>query len=65
MEFLDSSLVTSVHIKEHTRRDPILSKAMHFCEVGWSTSVSDAGLTLLTLYIQRKEELSLQVGRIM
>ena len=34
MEFLDSSLVTSVHIKEHTRRDPTLSKVMRFVKWG-------------------------------
>ena len=53
MEFLDSSSVTNVDIKEHTRSDPTLSKVMRFCEVGWSTNVPDA---CLTLYIQRRED---------
>ena len=59
VEFLDSSPVTSVDIKEQTRRDPTLSKVMRFCEVGWSTNVPDASLTP---YVRRREELSLQDG---
>ena len=51
-----------MNIKEHTRREPTLSRVMHFCKVGWSTSVSDAGFTP---YVQRREELSLQDGCIL
>ena len=55
VDFLDLSLLTSVEIKEHTLRNPTLSKVMRFYGVEWSISVSDAGLTL---YVQRREELS-------
>ena len=30
-------------ILQHTPRDPTHSSVMHFCELGWSTNMSDAG----------------------
>ena len=34
VNFLESSPVTSADIKEGTRKDPVLSKVLHFCETG-------------------------------
>ena len=60
VNFLDSSPVTSVDVKEHTRKDPILSKVLRFCETGWPTK--NLGDHDFTPYVRRRDELSLQNG---
>ena len=62
VHFLDSSPVGSVDIKEHTRKDPTLSKVMRFCEIGWPTNTKTLNDQNLIHYIRRKDELSLQDG---
>ena len=39
MDHLDDSPVTARHILVWTRRDPVLSKVLHFVEDGWPTHV--------------------------
>ena len=63
VNFLDSSPVTSEHIRKETNVDPTLSKVLKYCELGWPTS--STGDTSLTPYIRRKDELSLQNGCIL
>ena len=65
VHFLESSPVDSVNIKEHTRKDPTLSKVMRFCEIGWPTNTKTFNDSDLTPYIRRRDELSLQDGCIL
>ena len=61
--FLDSSPVTSSHVRENTRKDPILSRVFRFCESDWSAAPRcDPDFTP---YLRRKDELSLQNGCIL
>ena len=62
VHFLDSSPVGSADIKEHTRKDPTLSKVMRFSEMGWPTDTKTLNDPELTHYIRRRDELSLQDG---
>ena len=63
VNFLDSSPVTSEHIRKETTKDPTMSKVFKFCELGWPTSsIRDPNLTP---YVRRKDELSLQNGCIL
>lgn len=62
VNFLESSPVNSADIREHTRKDPILSKVMRYCELGWSTNTKTVPDTELTPYLRRKDELSIQDG---
>ena len=63
VNFLDSSPVTSEHIRKETNKDPTMSKVFKFFELGWSTS--STGDPNLTPYARRKDELSLQNGCIL
>ena len=60
VNFLDSSPVTSVDIREQTRKDPVLSKVLKYCESGWPTA--SVGNPDLTPYARRKDEISVQNG---
>ena len=59
MERMNSSLVTSSHIKEWTERDPILSKVRKAVLQGWSGTISDPGMQP---YFDRRGELSTEDG---
>ena len=63
VNFLESSPVTSMHIREQTRKDPVLSKVLRFCESGWHAAPK--GDPTLTPYTRRKDELSTQNGCIL
>ena len=63
VNFLDWSPVTSTTIKDETRKDPLLSKVLKYCESGWPDS-SLIGPDF-TPYSRRKDELSLQNGCIL
>ena len=63
VNFLDSSPVTSSHVRENTRKDLILSRVFRFCESGWSAA--PRGDSDFTPYLRRKNELSLQNGCIL
>ena len=63
--FLDSSPIDCSDIKEHTRKDPTLSKVMRFCEMGWPANTKTLNDPDLIPYVRRKEELSLQDGCIL
>ena len=60
VNFLESTPVTSANIREHTRKDLVLSKVVKFCEAGWPTK--NSGDPELTPYVRRRDELSLQNG---
>ena len=63
VNFLDSSPVTSEHVRKETSADSIMSKVFKFCELGWpNVSTGDPNLTP---YVRRKNELSLQNGCIL
>ena len=62
VNFLESSPVNSADIREHTRKDPTLSKVMRFCELGWTTNATTLHDAELTPYLRRKDELSIQDG---
>ena len=63
VNFLDSSPITSEHIRKETSADPIMSKVFKFCELGWPNVPT--GDPNLTSYVRRKNELSLQNGCIL
>lgn len=63
VNFLESSPVTSTHIREQTRKDPVLSKVLRFCESGWHAV--QRGDPDLAPYVRRKDELSTQNGCIL
>ena len=63
VNFLESSPITSMHIREQTRKDPILSKVLRFCESGWHAALK--GDPALIPYTRRKAELSTQNGCIL
>ena len=65
VHFLDSSPVGSADIKEHTRKDPTLSKVMRYCEMGWPANANVLSAHEFTPYTRRKDELSLQDGCIL
>ena len=60
VNFLNSSPVTSLQVREYTRRDPILSKVVSFCEMGWPCAPS-TDVQIVPCRI-RRDELSLQNG---
>ena len=65
VNFLDSSPVNCADIKEHTRKDPTLSKVMRYCEIGWTANRNNLEDSDLTPYVRRREELSIQDGCIL
>ena len=62
VNFLESSPVTSADIREHTRKDPTLSKVMRYCELGWTPNATTVQDAEVTPYLRRKDELSIQDG---
>ena len=52
--------MTSIDIRECTRKDPVLSKVLHFCETGWPPK--NLGDPELTTYVRRRDEFLLQNG---
>ena len=62
VNFLESSPVSSADIREHTRKDPTLSKVMRFCEIGWTTNIKTLEDPKMTPFVRRRDELSLQDG---
>ena len=64
VNFLDYSPLKANTIKEHTRYDPILSKVLKYCEVGWPNALSPNENSLLP-YFRKKDELSTEAGCIL
>ena len=63
VNFLDSSSVTSEHVRKETNKDSTISKVFKFCELGWPTS--STGDPNLTPYARRKDKLPFQNGCIL
>jgi hypothetical protein len=61
LKFLEENVITADHIREWTRRDPVLSKVAQYLLEGWS----DLEDKTLTVFSNRREELSLQDGCIL
>ena len=59
LEQLDHTLVNSRHIREWTRRDPVLARVYHFTLNGWPHYTPDAEQHS---YLSRKAELTLEDG---
>ena len=59
VNFLDSAPVTSNTIALQTRTDPILSKVLRYCELGWPASNS---VPNFAPYFSRRDELSMEGG---
>ena len=61
MDHLDDSPVTARHIQTWTRRDPVLSKVMHYVERGWPSTSEES----LSTYSAKRNELSIFHGCVM
>ena len=61
VNFLDSSPVDASHIRDHTRKDPLLSKVVKYSEIGWPTTISPDNSVLMP-YFKKRDELSLEAG---
>ena len=62
VNFLEEcSPVNAGHIREHTRKDPILSKVVKYCEIGWPTTIPPEDSALIP-YFRKRNELSLESG---
>lgn len=61
VQFLDSSPISADMIRDHTRKDPTLSKVVRYCELGWPTSMEQLDESLLP-YFRKRDELSLESG---
>ena len=59
VNFLESAPVTSKTISVQTRTDPILSKVLRYCELGWPASSPDP---VFAPYFSRRDELSMEGG---
>ena len=59
INFLESSPVTALNISQKTRTDPIISKVLKYCEIGWPNTISDPDLSP---YFSRRNELSIENG---
>ena len=59
LEQLDHTPVNSRHIREWTRRDPVLSRVYHFTLNGWPNYTPEAELHP---YLSRKAELTIEDG---
>ncbi len=59
MELVDSTPVTSTHIKSWTRKDPVLSKVFTFVQSGWPNTCDDSEVKA---YFIRRDELTIQNG---
>ena len=62
MEHLEGTPVHSGHIKEWTKRDPILSQVLHFILEGWPTKSNSAELNP---YFTKQSELSVEDGSVL
>ena len=61
INFLDSSPVTALQIKDHTRTDPVLARVFKYCELGWPEVLKEDEVDLLPFF-RKREELSIQNG---
>ena len=59
MEHLEGTPVHSGHIKEWTKRDPVLSQVLRFILEGWPTKNNSEGLNP---YFTKRSELSVEDG---
>ena len=64
VNFFDSSPVKAHSIREHTRTDPVLSKVLRCCELGWPTVLPE-GDTSLMPFFRKRNELTIEAGCIL
>ena len=55
VHFLEETPVTAATIATHTRSDPVLSKVLRFCELGWPPSSASLGPEFSPFYSRRDE----------
>lgn len=64
VNFLNSSPVNAKNIQEHTRTNPVLSKVLRYCELGWPTSLPEGDQTLMAFF-RKRNELTIEAGCIL